>query len=205
MQYDDNKEALKQILRKNNIRTPKTFSLEEVENGKIYFVKPLSLGDSIGIDESSICTTKAQVFEKLQELKEKYHSKNNLIEEYIEGKDVSVSILKTDEKTYAYGIEIIAENTILDFQTKIKNSEKYRPCTDKNSIETALKVFEIIGATSYARIDFRIDNQGNAYVLEINLCAGLGKNDGYLYKCFALNSDISYKNMIELILKIKNE
>ncbi|GIZ15513.1 ATP-grasp domain-containing protein [Capnocytophaga catalasegens] len=206
IKYDDNKEALKEILRRYNILVPQSFTYTQVkDNGITYFVKPLSLGDSIGVDKNSICKNKTEVFSKLIELKEKYHSCCNLIEEYIDGEDVSIAVIKNHEKVYAYGMKINADTNILDFQTKLGRNAIYTPFNESKTIQTAIKVFDVIKANSYARIDFRIDAKGNAYVLEINLCAGLGKKDGYLYKCFELNSNISYKEMIHLILKTNRQ
>ena len=194
--YDINKEKLKELLRKHSVSTPKSYSLETLPGEPFdVFVKPLSLGDSIGIDEKSRCHTVKEVIAKLSSIK---HYGESIIEDYIQGYDVTVGVVRQDGGYLSSGIEIIAPNGILDNEVKINNRERYRGKEDMLIEDLAVKVFKITGGNGYARIDIRIREDGMPFVLEINFCPGLSR-DGYMYNAFRTKG-YTYVDFVKMIM-----
>lgn len=201
---DDDKRLLKLHVEHSGVKTPRQYRLnDKFDDGKVYFVKPVSLGDSIGVDNESLCKNKLEVERKIKSLK-KYHNANSMVEEYINGNEFTVAVINTKSGIVANAIQITSTNRYLDYETKISDNESYFPANNNEDVvNAAIDTYRAVNAKGYCRIDIIQDKSGIPYVLEINVCAGLGRN-GYLYKCFELNSDISYSEMLTMILETAN-
>jgi len=200
IKFDEDKILLKRLLNIAKIPTPKLYDVADVEDGERYFVKPLILEDSIGIDENSLCSSRKEVLEKIDEIYTKY-GRQSIIEEYIDGYDATVGILRNENGEYdVEAITIDGGSEFLTYDAKIKDKEKYAILTGECKT-IALKVFRMIGAKNYARIDMRIDKETNTpYVLEVNLYPGLGEH-GYMFRCFEYNNGENYKQFINKIIE----
>jgi len=136
------------------------------------------------------------------------HEQNrSLVEKYLPGKEYTVGVLEDSEdgKLTAMPIEILPGKNkngdrILDFDTKKNEAEQVlkvkNPEIHKLTSELATKVFKSLKATSHARIDIKMDEQGVPYFLEANLIPSLGKGESYLYSGCAFNQRMSYEQMI---------
>lgn len=197
--YDLDKEKLKARISHYHVLTPKHYSrLSLPEEPFSVFVKPLSWGDSLGIDEQSICHTREEVYDKLSSIRQFGFS---MIEEYVPGRDCTVGVIKLGECYHTAGLLIESPFNILDQETKSKDLERYYPMNDPHIEEIAKKVFDIVEAKCYGRVDFRITPDGKPYVIEINLCPGLSYS-GYMSRAFAAKG-ISYENMIRMIFETR--
>lgn len=201
--YD--KQAIKDLLWKNGFPHPETIRLEDVTDGRKYFVKPRYGENSIGIDENSLCTTRKHVEDKCKSLSA--IGIEPIIEEYIDGFDVTTSViydpitdgLRTDT------IKVILSNNV-KFQTH-DEKESYiydvtRPIDAEaydNTLvdEVARCVFSLTGAKHYLRIDFRM-RHGAPYVIDVNMIAGLAPN-GYMSKCLQTHN-IHYHDFIKMVV-----
>jgi D-alanine-D-alanine ligase len=65
--------------------------------------------------------------------------------------------------------------------------------------EYALKTYQAVECRDFGRIDFRMDERGNAYVLEINPLPSLSTED--VFMLIAKRMGITYEEMIGRILK----
>ena len=63
----------------------------------------------------------------------------------------------------------------------------------------AINVFKSLGARDYGRIDIRLNAAGAPSFIEANLTPGLS-NHGYLARCFFMNHQIDYDDMISAIV-----
>jgi D-alanine-D-alanine ligase len=76
------------------------------------------------------------------------------------------------------------------------------PKLDKQVIKklknAGLKIFKILGCRDFARIDFRLDKDGNPYFLEINPLPGLGSHSDLVIMAAML--EIPHKELINSIL-----
>lgn len=202
----------KRIMQKANIKTacffiakPNEYLTEDsIPIAFPLFIKPVSCGDSIGIDANSIVNDFQSFQSKILEI---YQDQNcsSLVETYLSGKEYSVGILENslNGNLRAMPIEIIAELNedgyrILDFDIKRNDSEKVIAVTDANVhqelSDLAKNVFKVLGGKSLGRIDIRMSHDNVPHFIEANLMPGLRR--GYFYRACLLNLDMSYEQMI---------
>lgn len=200
--YTKNKDAVKDfILSKENIPYPVTIS---VDNEKCVeypvFVKPLLGEDSNGVDEKSLCRTIEEVKSKVEELKS--HGMYPIIEKFIDGQDATVAVLQNEDgKLEAYPISIMlnTSNNIMTHVAKMSEEEICSICDNAKLVEYAKRAFKAVGCKHYMRIDFRLDKNGEPYLIDFNLFPGLGPTDHFC-KCLSLCGNFSYGDVIKKIL-----
>jgi D-alanine-D-alanine ligase len=100
-----------------------------------------------------------------------------LIEEYIEGRELTVGILENQPLCV---IEIIPKKRFFDFEAKYQHglTDYIVPAMLKDSIsraaqETALKAHRLLGCFGFSRVDIILDRQNRLYLLEVNTIPGL--------------------------------
>jgi D-alanine-D-alanine ligase len=147
-------------------------------------VKPLHEDGSIGIfKDSVVCTTHALI-RMVHRIHHRYHQAA-LVEEFIEGRDIAVSILGNLEDlavlppSECVFLEGFRGPKILTFDAKwveespdFKHTASVCPCelepeTRENIISIAGDVYNLMGCRDYARVDFRLQGR-TPYVLEVN-------------------------------------
>jgi D-alanine-D-alanine ligase len=206
----------KQLLRTSGIKTPNWRIYDGLNkyyrNGIHYpaIVKPRFEDASIGIDQESIFSDGRSLTKKLGEFSARFGSL--LIEEYVEGREFNISIFGYPEPAVLPPAEI----EFVDFPDSIYRIVGYRAKWDKNSFEynntprsfptdlpefllrgiekTALECARAFMLRDYARVDMRIDDQGNIYVLEINANPCLSPDAGF--PAAVEFSGISYFDMV---------
>jgi len=212
---ESNKSRAKKIVKKSNIVTAEFFTTgpKEHKNKKSIplsfplFIKPITGGDSRGIDKNSIVYNYSSYKKKILQIKENQHSRC-LVEKYLSGKEYSVGIFKDNITGLmeALPIEIIVKKNInghhiLDFDIKKNDEEEVVAVSDvkifNNLSILAKKSFIALNGKSFGRIDFKMDHLGVPHFIEANLMPGIRK--GYFYRSCLLNLDINYE---EMILKI---
>jgi D-alanine-D-alanine ligase len=168
------------------------------------FVKPITGGDSRGVDANSVVNDFTNFLDKVSEIQNLQQSRS-LVETYLSGKEYSVGILE-DISTgilTAMPIEIIVAenkngNRILDFTIKKNDSEKViavsNPGVHKQLSDLAKAAFKALGGKSFGRIDVMMSHDHVPHFIEANLMPGLRK--GYFYRACSLNLDMSYEQMI---------
>lgn len=200
IQTSNNKLRTKRLFEKNTLPTPK-YSIIGLHDrikrslvpGKFPVIaKPAYEHCSIGITDASIATNYIQFKSLIQRLRKK-HRQTILVEEFIPGKELQVTVLEMKNKTVALPIAEIA------FRGKVKNkwniygfdekwSKKlpvYKSCHFiappkrlKQDIDTQIKkdsirAFYALGLRDYARFDLRYDPKIHKwYFLEANANAG---------------------------------
>ena len=144
------------------------------ELGLPFFVKPNQSGSSLGV---SMVTT----LEDFQKALDFAFAEDNdiLIESYLNGREVSVAVLKYQGETKVLGItEILSQNSFFDYEAKyLGKSEEITPARISQEIEnrvidTAKKVYESLGMSGFSRTDFIIMND-IPHFIEINTNPGL--------------------------------
>lgn len=175
------------------------------------FVKPTNRGDSKGIDEKSVVYSQAELEAKISSIHNECSS-DALIEEYLSGREFSVAVIARpgSGELLAMPIEITAPtdkkgNSFLSEAVKEADSEKVLAVNDarlKDAINNlAVGVFRALGSRDYGRIDMRLDNFGVPHFIEANLMPGLSTH-GYLSRCFHINENVSYEDMILRIVDL---
>jgi len=209
---EHDKSIAKKIIQKANIRTADFFTTEpgEHQNAKSIpiafplFIKPLTGGDSRGIDSNSIVYDFLSFQTKVLDIKRK-HNLRSLVETYLSGKEYSVSILqdRSNENLKAMPIEIVVKKNInghriLDYNIKENDHEKVIKVSDSKIFNLlsylSKNAFTALGGKSLGRIDMKMDCRGVPHFIEANLMPGLRK--GYFYRSCLLNLNMSYEQMI---------
>ena len=215
-----NKLVAKRLMRLRGIPTPEWMSLESPDESLATLNEPFLLKSiwehaSVGMDTDSLVTVQEK-----EELRTVLKQKNGdfFAERYIEGREFNLSLLGGEEK-----IEVLspAEMKFFDYpkdRPKIlgydakwnEESSEYHSTRrsfefhekDRSLLETlkdlALKCWKCFDLNGYARVDFRVDERDNPYVLEINANPCIAPDSGFVMA--AKQSSISYTRMVECIV-----
>ncbi|MDE3144227.1 MAG: ATP-grasp domain-containing protein, partial [Bacteroidota bacterium] len=194
--YDPTKELMKYVAYCEGVKTPAYFLIEkisDVENACKFlqfpmFVKPAKAGDSLGVDEHSLVHDKNQLKEKVENIIDEYDEV--LVEEYIDGREFTVLVAaNADGKTSTAfrPVEFIFPEGNRFKTYALKTSELHPdaniPVTDvaldKQLREYAQRIFKSFNGVGYARMDFRMNNKGEIFFLEINFTCSVFYKDGY--------------------------
>ncbi len=203
-----NKEHTKNILKSAQIPLIKSVLLQKNDDyaAKIkdlkmpLMLKPVSEGSSIGMFKVN----------NLEEFKEKIeksfeYNQDVMVEEYLEGKSMTVGVLEDGERTFATEIlEFRPKNEWYDFEAKytagmtefILPAEISDEMTQKVK-EIAVKAFQICGCRGVSRVDFLLAD-GIPYVLEINTSPGMTDLSDLPAQSAAMG--ISYDELVQIIL-----
>lgn len=198
----------KELMRINNIPTPEFWQLrkpEDLDQDIQYpvIVKPTMEAGSFGM----------QVVNNKQELRDAFEKQKAdfkqiiFAERFISGREFVMGLIGNGDALECFPLlEINLDEGPESIQTshgKINDpKEKFAPDDIPehtiNKIKAdAKKLFRLLRLRDYARIDFRMDNQGNFYFLEINSMASLG-----IHASFVHNAKIAGYNYDQLILKL---
>lgn len=135
-----------------------------------------------------------------------------LVEEYIDGREVAVSLLGNDPIEVLPIVELDYSDRELKIMTK---SDKFHqtdsepkkicpaPLTDSLATKCrkiSLELFRLIHCRDYTRLDIRIDKDGNPYILELNSMATLGSKGGLVMS--AKTGGYSFNRLIWRILDV---
>lgn len=219
MLLTNNKIKIKKFLQNRNFtfKIPKYLSLYEntfTSNLITAIIKPVTRHGSYSIDSNSVIRNK-KVSDVLNILKIKQKEKKIefFAEEFIEGREFNIGYLNNIFLPLA---EITFQNyknnqpKIVDYNAKwISDSFEYKATIrefnfdNKNNISEKLKLaatelVNFLHIKTFFRFDFRVDYNGDPYLIDINLNPCLLNIDGFYSACKEKN--ISYNQMIEMIL-----
>jgi D-alanine-D-alanine ligase len=148
-------------------------------------VKPLREDASLGIENDALIQTQKDLQKQVQKIHRIYRQPA-LIEEYIDGRELNISIIG-NEKPLILPISEIDFSTLPAGLPKIcgyaakwqeKSPEfahtipqcpaKLSSALRKKIKEISLHTYQILECRDYARVDIRLDAKGSPFVLEIN-------------------------------------
>jgi len=175
--------------------------------------KPAWEGSSKGIYTTSMADDLRAIRKNVEFLFEKYPGQPVLIEEFISGREITAAVIGNHPARILGLMEIKAksenrEDFIYSLEIKRNWREEVEyiipPNIDKStqrSLEQlALSAFREFSCRDIARFDFRIDNRGQIYLLEINPLPGLSLGYSDLV-IMAEGIGIKYGELIISILK----
>ncbi len=135
-------------------------------------VKPANLGSTIGMSFVHSWDELAPAVELAFT-----HDRSLVIEKFISGRELTVGVLGGRALPV---VEILAPGGVYDYKAKYTAGQTRYVCPaelEQGMSEalqrTALKVFDALDGYSMGRVDFRLDDSGEAYVLEMNTIPGL--------------------------------
>jgi D-alanine-D-alanine ligase len=149
-------------------------------------VKPVAEDGSIGIDNSSVVSSVSELLQKIHDIHEEFDSPA-LIEEYIEGREIYAAILGNYENCEALPLieldlsklpkgtpRIAGQDVKFDKETEAYKLTKSAPVEDmdedttKRLTDTALGAYRACKLRDYGRIDMRLNDKGEIFVIEAN-------------------------------------
>ena len=196
-----NKVECKKICLENNIPTPKwdIYRKEKISLKLPYVVKPYDDGSSMGL---SIVKDEKRTDEALVECLK--ISKNIIIEQYIDGREITVSILNGKALPV---VEILPKGDFYNYKCKYTKGECDYKVPAEMSLELStllqdysIKIHNLLNCGSYSRIDFRVSDSDEVFFLEINTLPGFTKTS--LFPKAASQVGFNYRELINLIVKL---
>ncbi len=181
------------------------------------FIKPLELEASEGISQVSFAATEKDALERVQYIHERYNV-DAIIEEYIEGRELYVSVLGNEKLTVFAPRELFFREVPEDeprFATfRAKWNENYRKkwgidtgfasTRDEAFIEklteTCKKIYRVLKLKGYGRIDLRIRPNGEIVFIEANPNPSIAKDDDFALS--ANKSGLDYESLLSKIVSL---
>jgi len=196
------KDLCKRLLASYGIPVPAgqtCFKGEKVELFEIpCVVKPARAGSSVGIT----LVKSEEEFEKALKEAFKYDDKV-LIEEYLPGKELTVGVVNGRALP---PVEIVPEREFYDYRAKYKDSStRYlvpAPVGEKLAErlkKLAEKVYKVLECRGAVRVDFRLNQFGAPFVLEVNTIPGLTERS--LLPKAAAAAGMDFKELIKEMLE----
>jgi D-alanine-D-alanine ligase len=218
-----NKPLSKKIMHYAGIATPSWMDQEgfgsRTDTADIYLIKSSWEHASIGLDEDSLIPyiNNENLLQEMNLRKEKLGG-SCYAEAYIDGREFNVALISGREDVEVLPIaEMLFQDyapdkpKIVDYKAKwIADSFEYNntirtydfPEKDADLIsdlrEIALRCWHLFSLRGYARVDFRVDNNGKPWVLEINSNPCLSPDAGFAAALEQAN--IKYHEAIGLII-----
>jgi len=216
-----NKLVSKRMLRSAGIPTP-GWAGEGGDGfvpGAHYIIKSVWEHASIGLDEGSVAS-----YEKAGELARAMEQRRTSLggacfaEEYIEGREFNISVMELDGNP---AVLPQAEIRFTGFPEGARRMVGYRAKWDEASAEyrntvrsfefsdadsalldelsgLSLACWELYGLRGYARVDFRVDETGRPWVLEVNINPCISPDGGFI--AAAAMAGLGYDGVVSAIL-----
>lgn len=168
-------------------------------------VKPPAQGSSIG---TMIVREPTQIGPALEQAF--LYDSDVLVEQFIAGTEVTVAILGNREIEVLPIIEITSVNEFYDYDSKYTQGKCQHiiPARIVQDVGQKIKgiaenTYRSLGCRGFARVDFRIDESGNPYVLEVNTIPGMTEMS--LVPDAARAAGISFAELVDQIVKLAQE
>ena len=161
-------------------------------------VKAISSGSSIDV---YICKSNASRDDAIGKVTARHGQA--LVEEFVAGPELTVGLL---EEAPLAPIRIIAKREFFDYEAKYKSDDtehRFDTGVDAKIVERcrdlARQANAVVGARDLARIDIMLDEQSNAYLLEINTLPGF-TNKSLLPEA-AAHAGISFPMLVDRLVR----
>jgi D-alanine-D-alanine ligase len=180
-------------------------------------VKSVSEEASLGISQASIVEDEDKLRERVAFIHDSVGT-GALVERYIEGRELYVGVMGNAHLQVLPVWELMMDNMPDEAKRiateRVKWSRKYQ---DKYGIRSgeaknlpdgaaekvqhlAKRVYRALGLSGYARIDMRMDQAGNIYVLEANPNPQIADDEDFAES--ARKADVPYKNLLQELIHI---
>ncbi len=207
----------KKVFIGEGIPTPKFYEIKSLDQEILLdhmkfpmFVKPRFEGSSKGLTESSRVANESELRKQVEHIIVNY-KQPALIEEFIRGEEFTVAVIGNDppEALPVVQIRIGGQLNLKDkFYTfgHIKSDDLEYVCPapvseslSKKLKDLAVRTYNAIDCRDFGRVDIRVDEHGNPYVLEINPLPSLSSAD--VFNDVAKTMGISYNEIVCRILQ----
>jgi D-alanine-D-alanine ligase len=173
------------------------------------FVKTLHEGTSKGITQHSRVENARQLKVQVEHICQNYHQPA-LVEEFIKGTEFTVAVIGNNPPQpmpvvqYAIAGKTALGNAFYSYQhVAEKLVEHICPAAIDEKLarrlqDLAVRVYNSVDCRDFGRVDFRVDESGDPYVLEINPLPNLSPDD--VFVLFGKVVGMSYEQIINKIM-----
>lgn len=183
------------------------------------FVKPLRMEASIGIDEGSLVRNTQQLMERVAYV-HKTFGDAALAEEFIDGREFYVGVLGNQDPQVLPTIEMdfsgltAGSLRVMDSKAKFdRNSERFHgtkavlaklePELEAKLQRASLDAYRALRVRDYGRIDLRLTETGDVYVIEVNANCYLEQHSEFATAAGA--SGMAYPSLVNRIAELAIE
>jgi len=223
-----NKAITKKILKAENIPTPNfqvfTKGNEALDPALRFplIVKPNCEGSAKGISKANVVNNEEDLYKRVKEVLSAYRQEA-LVEEFIEGKELTVGILEngkthvlpileidfascinSGEYFYSWKMKEYQGNKELGLVPDFHCPARLDKDVEERVKEVALKTHRALGCLDISRTDIRLDKFNVPYVLEINPLPGLDPRESN-FPIMAYADGMKYEDLIEAIILSASE
>lgn len=179
-------------------------------------VKSISLEGSAGISQASVVRDDGSLVERVRFIHRQHHT-HAIAEQYIEGREIYVGVIGNQRlqtftpweliiKRLPDGAANIATGKVkwdYDYQEKVgvlTEAAKLEPRQVEKLAALSKRIYRILGICGYARLDFRLNRNGDFYLLEANPNPNLSYGEDFAES--AEHSGIGFEPLINKILSL---
>jgi D-alanine-D-alanine ligase len=183
------------------------------------FVKPLRSDASLGIGGKSLVHDAVALMERVAAIHKELDD-SALAEEYIEGREFYVGVLGNAQPKALPPVEVdftgFPEGVPKVMDSKAKWDERSKEYKGTKSVianlpdelrarlqKVAVDAYRALRVRDYGRVDLRLTDTGEIYVLEVNASCYLEKSSEFAMAAVA--SGLDYPRMIERIVNLASE
>lgn len=181
-----------------------------------WILKPAFEDASIGLEGDPVCHTREAALERGAALARRFPAQPVLVERFLPGREFNVSVLANGDRPEVLPIaEILYDgfpegiSRVLGYDAKWDESSfayihSVRHFPEEAPVlpqvrEMALASWRLCGLSGYARVDFRLDENGVPHVLEVNANPCLAENAGFM--AAAARAGLSKADVVRRILE----
>jgi len=177
------------------------------------FIKPAKAGDSLGINHQSRVENIGELEQRVAELRAEGY-REILVETYIPGRELTVLVAADPDGKQVHSFQPVEYHFPEGYTFKtysLKTSALHPnaniicddPILSSALKQAAAKIFTSFQGVGYARMDFRVDNEGNIYFLEVNFTCSVFYTDGYEGSADYIlqNDSIGQAGFLQLIIQ----
>lgn len=214
------KPLAKRILRAAGLPTPDWLMPPDwtgCDEAARYVVKSATEDASLGLDDGAVVVGRSAIATRMRACLARYGGRW-FAERYIDGREFNVAMLEKDGAINALPVpemrfenwpegrprivgyqakwdpgSIESENTVRGFGLERNDAALASDLTD-----LAQQAMRLFGLRGYARVDFRVDEQGRATILEVNPNPSLDPEAGFA--AAAVQAGLTYNDLIAHIL-----
>lgn len=208
-----------QILARAGVRVPATLRVDSPDHipGVIFpvIVKPEREDGSMGIGRMSVVHDRQRLREQVAEVIEVYRQPA-VVQRYVNGREMAVSLLGWPSPRVlplgeiAFGDLPEGHPRILTFDCKWKTdtvewthtasvAAVLRPLDVRRVAAIGRRAFEVLGLRDYGRVDVRLDERGDPFVIDVNPNCDLSLDGGFSRA--AGRASIAYGELLWEILR----
>jgi len=167
-----------------------------------WVAKPTNGGSTIAV---SFVETAERLLSEAKAILKRFPSV--LIEEYIDGREITVGILEAEGTEITLPvIEIEIPGRLFDYKAKYSEgvAEFVVPAPLDEAVarraqDVSLRAHRALGCTGFSRVDLRLANNGTPYVLEVNTLPGMTPMSDLPRAAAAIGID--YGRLVEIMLE----